>query len=182
MGNRGFSHIGLATHDLDRTRVFYENVLGFKPVVADQFKIAEGGRLRHLFLDVGHDQLLAFMQAEGVPRIPRDFDAGINRGLGVPSAFYHFAFEAGSPAVLAEKRDALRASGVKVTDIIDHGWAQSIYFEDPNGLQLEYCCMTRNLTDDDAVMQDRGTIGRGVLDIDDKALGDLPQARGLRRA
>lgn len=160
MGNRGFSHIGLATHDLDRTRAFYEDVLGFKPVVADRFRIAEGGHLRHIFLDVGHNQLLAFMQAVGVPRVPRDFDAGINRGLGVPAAFYHFAFEAGSPGVLAEKRDALRA----------------------NGLQLEYCCMTRDLTDDDAVMQDRGTIGRAVLDIDDEPLDALPEARGLRSA
>ena len=91
------------------------------------------------------------------PPIPQDFDAGINRGLGVPAAFYHFALEAGSPAVLAEKRDALRARGVKVTDIVDHGWAQSIYFKDPNGLQLEYSCMTRNLTADAAVMENHRT-------------------------
>ena len=30
----------------------------------------------------------------------RTYDAGINRGLGVPSVFYHFAFEAGSEAGL----------------------------------------------------------------------------------
>jgi hypothetical protein len=103
-----------------------------------------------------------------VPQIPHDFDAGINRGLGVPAAFYHFALEAGSPAVLAEKRDALRARGVKVTDIVDHGWAQSIYFKDPNGLQLEYSCMTRNLTADDAVMENRRTVRRANLDLDDQ--------------
>ena len=34
MSHRGFSHIGLSTLDLDKTRAFYEGVLGFKPVVA----------------------------------------------------------------------------------------------------------------------------------------------------
>ena len=33
MTHRGFSHIGLSTLDLDKTRAFYEGVLGFKPVV-----------------------------------------------------------------------------------------------------------------------------------------------------
>jgi catechol 2,3-dioxygenase-like lactoylglutathione lyase family enzyme len=34
MTHRGLSHIGLSTLDLDKTRAFYEGVLGFKPVVA----------------------------------------------------------------------------------------------------------------------------------------------------
>jgi catechol-2,3-dioxygenase len=47
--HRGFSHIGLSTLDLDKTREFYEGVLGFKPVVADTIRIKEGGHLRHMF-------------------------------------------------------------------------------------------------------------------------------------
>jgi catechol 2,3-dioxygenase-like lactoylglutathione lyase family enzyme len=105
MKHKGFSHIGLSTLDLDKTRKFYEGVLGFKPVVADTIKIAEGGHLRHLFFDIGRDQLIAFLEPNGVPDVPANYDAGINRGLGVPAGFYHFAFEAGSPAALAEKRD-----------------------------------------------------------------------------
>jgi len=96
MSNKGFSHIGLSTLDLDKTRAFYEDVLGFKPVVSDTLRIAEGGHLRHVFFDVGRDQLLAFMEANDMPGVPAQYDAGINRGLGVPAAFYHFAFEAGS--------------------------------------------------------------------------------------
>src|SRR5215813_2297592 len=109
VSHRGFSHIGLSTLDLDRTREFYEGVLGFKPVVADSIKIKEGGRIRHLFFDVGRDQLIAFMEPDGIPGLPTEYDAGINRGLGVPASFYHFAFEAGSDAALAQKRDELRA-------------------------------------------------------------------------
>jgi|SRR6516164_9348320 len=110
MTHRGFSHIGLSTLDLDKTREFYEGVLGFKPVVADTIKIEEGGYLRHLFFDVGRDQLIAFMEPNGVPDVPANYDAGINRGLGVPAGFYHFAFEADSPAALAATRCAPKAS------------------------------------------------------------------------
>jgi catechol 2,3-dioxygenase-like lactoylglutathione lyase family enzyme len=87
MTHRGFSHIGLSTLDLDKTREFYEGVLGLKPVVADTITIEEGGRLRHLFFDVGGDQLVAFLEPQDVPGVPTDYDAGINRGLGVPPAF-----------------------------------------------------------------------------------------------
>ena len=155
MSHKGFSHIGLSTLDLDKTRDFYENVLGFKPVRCDIITVKEGGRIRHIFFDTGRDQLLAFMEAQGVPGIPAHYDAGITGGLGVPSAFYHFAFEAGSDAALEEKRNELIARGVEVTEIVDHDWARSIYFKDPNGIQLEYCYFTRNLNANDARMQDR---------------------------
>jgi len=34
MSQRGSSHIGLSTLDLDKTREFYENILKFRPVGA----------------------------------------------------------------------------------------------------------------------------------------------------
>ena len=61
MTHRGFSHIGLSTLDLDKTRAFYEGVLGFRPVVADTITIEEGGHLRHMYFDVGGGQLIAFV-------------------------------------------------------------------------------------------------------------------------
>jgi catechol 2,3-dioxygenase-like lactoylglutathione lyase family enzyme len=156
MSHKGFSHIGLSTRDLDRTRDFYERVLGFKPVRSDIIKIPEGGQIRHIFFDTGRDQLIAFMEPQGVPGIPADYDAGINDGLGVPGSFYHFAFEAGSVAALEAKRQELLAKGVKVTDIVDHEWAKSIYFRDPNGISLEYCCLSRDIgTEDDVTLQVR---------------------------
>ena len=167
MSQRGFSHIGLSTLDLDRTREFYEHVLGFKPVRCDILKVKEGGQIRHIFFDTGRDQLMAFMEAREVPGIPAVYDAGINQGLGVPSVFYHFAFEAGSEAGLEEKRAELLAKGIDVTEVVDHDWAKSIYFKDPNGLQLEYCCYTRNLGEDDARMQDRFEMSIRRLGLED---------------
>jgi glyoxylase I family protein len=166
MANKGFSHIGLSTLDLDKTRDFYENVLGFRTVRFDAIEIEEGGQIRHLIMDTGRDQLIAFMEARGVPGIPPEFDAGINRGLGLPSAFYHFAFEAGSEAALEQKRQALIANGVAVTKVRDHDWAKSIYFKDPNGIQLEFCCFTRDLTDEDAQLQVRIKASVKALGLD----------------
>jgi catechol 2,3-dioxygenase-like lactoylglutathione lyase family enzyme len=180
MSNKGFSHIGLATRDLDNTVAFYEGVLGFKAVVADTLNIREGGRLRHIFFDVGRDQLLAFMEARDVPGVPEGYDAGINRGLGVPAVFYHFAFEAGSEAALAGKLVQLRAKGVEASDIVDHGWAKSIYFLDPNGLSLEYCCLTRDLRADDAVMQERGTIPLASLNFERAAVDEVSRVQSPR--
>jgi catechol 2,3-dioxygenase-like lactoylglutathione lyase family enzyme len=169
MAPRGFSHIGLSTLDLDRTRDFYEGVLGFKAVRCDILKVKEGGQIRHVFFDTGHDQLMAFMEASGVPGIPAEYDAGINRGLGVPGVFYHFAFEAGSEAGLTEKRRELLVKGIEVTEVVDHDWAKSIYFKDPNGIQLEFCCFTRNLNADDARMQHRAEISVRRLGLEDPA-------------
>ncbi len=124
-------------------------------------KVKEGGQIRHVFLDTGQGQLLAFMEPKGVEGIPSDYDAGINRGLGVPDGFYHFAFEAGSVPELEKKRTALLEKGIKVSEIVDHdGWCKSIYFKDPNNIQLEYCCMTRELTPEDAELQVRAEISR----------------------
>ena len=168
MSNKGFSHIGLSTLDLDKTRDFYENVLGFKAVRCDILKVKEGGRIRHVFFDTGQGQLIAFMEARGVAGVPSNYDAGITRGLGVPSVFYHFAFEAGSEAGLADKRKELLEKGVEVTEVVDHDWAKSIYFKDPNGLQLEYCCYSRALNADDARMQDRAEISARRLGLEDR--------------
>lgn len=167
MSHKGFSHLGLSTLDLDKTRDFYENILGFKPVRCDIIKVKEGGQIRHIFFDTGHDQLIAFMEAHGVPGVPVEYDAGINRGLGVPSAFYHFAFEAGTEAGLEAKRKELLAKGVEVTDVVDHDWAKSIYFKDPNGMQMEYCCLTRDFVANDAVMQDRFEVSVRGLGLED---------------
>ena len=72
MPNKGFSHIGLSTLDLDKTQDFYENGLGFKAVRCDIIKIKEAGRVRHMFFDLGHGQLIAFMEPRDVDVIPAD--------------------------------------------------------------------------------------------------------------
>ena len=59
-----FSHLGLSTLDMDRTRAFYEGVLGFEVVRADTMEVKEGGRIRHVFFDAGGGQLVAFLASD----------------------------------------------------------------------------------------------------------------------
>lgn len=151
--NQGIHHLGLTTHDMEATLDFYENILGFTTRVCDVLKPAAGGTIRHAFLDAGNGELVAFMESNDVPGIKGDFDTGINRGLGIPGGMVHFAFKAESPADLLDRRAHLQGKGVDVTDVVDHGWCQSIYFKDPNYLRLEYCCLTEQL--DEQHVEDR---------------------------
>ena len=74
---------------------------------------------------------------------------------------YHFAFKVADPAELASRRDALAKNGVEVRGIVDHGWCQSIYFHDPNHLQLEFCCLTATLAEEHRA----GRFTRGWTDL-----------------
>jgi catechol 2,3-dioxygenase-like lactoylglutathione lyase family enzyme len=148
--NRGFHHIGVATHDMESTLDFYENVLGFPAVVCELIEPKTGGAIRHAFFDVGEGELIAFMEANDVEGVAPDFDAGINRGLGTGSGMYHFAFKVADPTELAKKRAELLKKGLKVRGVVDHGWCQSIYFRDPNFLELEFCCLTADLGEEHA--------------------------------
>ena len=153
MPNKGVHHIGLATHDMDATLEFYEKVLGFQARVCEMPNSSVGGTIRHAFLDAGRGQMIAFMEPRNVPGVPEDFDAGINRGLGIHGGMIHFAFWCDDEDELAERQRELKDRGVEVTDVVDHGWCKSIYFRDPNHIQLEYCCYAGEL--DDSHVADR---------------------------
>ena len=145
--NRGLHHIGVATHDMESTLDFYENVLGFPAVVCEMIEPEGGGAIRHAFFDAGGGELFAFMEANDVEGVAPDFDAGINRGLGTGSGMYHFAFAVADEQELERKLADLEAKGIKVRGVVDHGWCKSIYFRDPNFLQLEFCCLSEELVE-----------------------------------
>lgn len=145
MANKGVHHLGLATHDMEATLEFYENVLGFETKVCDLLQPEGGGTIRHAFMDMGNDELIAFMECNDVPGIAPDFDPGMNKGLGIGGGVIHFAFRVDDEQELDAKREELADKGVKVTDVVDHGWCKSIYFKDPNAIQLEYCCLSGEL-------------------------------------
>lgn len=154
--NQGFNHVGLATNDIDATIAFYRDVLGFKVVRYDGIRIFEGGTIRHVFMDVGANQLISFMQPHDVPGVANPIEADINAGLGVPRAFYHFAFHCDSEVELQARRAQLLAAGIEVTDVFNHDWCKSIYFFDPvNGLGLEFTAYAREFTTNDAEFEQR---------------------------
>ena len=64
-------------------------------------------------------------------------------------------------------RKELLGKGIEVSEVVDHDWAKSIYFKDPNGMQLEYCCYTRDFIDEDAQMKERFEASVRALGLED---------------
>lgn len=137
----GIAHTELPTSDIEATRSFYEEILGFPAVVDTTGHIEEGGQLRHLFFRCGDGQLIAFMEAQGIDGL--DSPGDVAKAAGVPDPLLHIAFAAADLEALEARRAELADEGVKVSPLIDFGWCQSFYFKDPNGLMLEYCCVTK---------------------------------------
>jgi hypothetical protein len=104
----------------------------------------------------------------GVPDVPAKYDAGINRGLGVPAGFYHFAFEAGSAAAVTKKRDELRAKGVETTENRRPRMGAVDLFQ-RSQWDLARILLRRggNRPEGDAMMQRRLTVSRAALELTD---------------
>ena len=122
---KDLGHIVLYVSDLERSRAFYGDVLGFKEIAtafggrAAVYSSASG-RTHHelLLIDVGAD-------AEPIPQ---------GRRLGM----YHFGLKIGdSDDELRAALEELTAAGVTVVGTSDHGVTHSAYILDPDGTEIE---------------------------------------------
>ena len=59
--------------------------------------------------------------------------------MPIPQAaqFDHLALDLPDEDALLALRDRLKGANCEVTDIVDHGFLRSIYFNDPSGIALE---------------------------------------------
>jgi catechol 2,3-dioxygenase-like lactoylglutathione lyase family enzyme len=135
----GINHLALITPDMDATVRFYRDAMGLPLVGAignEQFK--------HYFFDIGNNNTLAFFEYPGVT------DTGGKKEGGVPGSgrqFDHLSFNLESEEALLELTERLRQHGVEVTEVVDHDFIRSIYFDDPSGIQLEASYWVRDLTE-----------------------------------
>jgi catechol 2,3-dioxygenase-like lactoylglutathione lyase family enzyme len=128
-------HIALACKDLYATHRFYQDLLGFPLVHAEMERAKDGGWMKHAFYDLGDGSCLAFFDLHGMGE-PQDFDTAISTGLGLPSWVNHVAVRS-DPERVAEVKARLAEAGVPVEMELDHGWCQSMYVTDPNGILVE---------------------------------------------
>jgi catechol 2,3-dioxygenase-like lactoylglutathione lyase family enzyme len=137
---QGIHHLAMATNDMEKTVRFYRDILGM-PLVATTGDRARG-RYRHYFFQLGPQQTIAFFEWPGMLE-------EFHKPAGMPARgrmqFDHVAFGVASVAELEKLRYALQDKGVEVTEVIDHGFCQSIYFTDPNGIALEASTWTEDI-------------------------------------
>ena len=119
----GIGHVLLRVLDLERSKKFYSDVLGFRVLEEDP---EHGGTFMALEGQSHAIDLFPIRDAEAARRQT----PGV-RGLG------HIAFRVDSEAALKDAHATLQKHGVEVTRSIDHVSQKSIYFNDPDGNTLE---------------------------------------------
>jgi glyoxylase I family protein len=143
-------HNAYVTRDQEKTRQFYEDVIGM-PLVATWCESDElFGKMRtycHTFYAMADGGALAFFQFEN-REDQEEF------GPTMPaSPFHHIALAVNAETQAAiEKRIA--AAGIKPPDtyVLEHGYCRSVYVADPNGLILEF---TLDHPEADQISRDR---------------------------
>lgn len=117
-------HIVLYVRDVNRSRAFYRDVLGWKEIPG----LPEGVPVAAFSSGRTHHELLLIQVGEGATPIP----AG--RRLGM----YHFGLKVGeSDEELRAALATLQEQNVKIVGANDHGVTHSLYIEDPDGNEIE---------------------------------------------
>ena len=115
-------HIVLYVRDLERSRHFYRDILGWS-------EVAELGGMGAMFSSgrTHHELLLLEVGPTAAPVPP-------GRRLGL----YHFGLKIGqTDAELAAALDTLQREGVPIVGTADHTVTHSVYITDPDGNEIE---------------------------------------------
>jgi len=132
----GVHHAAYRCRDAEQTRWFYEDVLGLELEAAFVFDKVSGTEMEreymHLFFNLGDGSYIAFFDepdtATAVQFEQKDsFDQ-------------HMAFEIDSLDDLQRWKQRIKEARIKCAGPINHEFVHSIYFYDPNGIQMEITC------------------------------------------
>lgn len=160
----GVHHLALVCRDMARTVDFYTGVLGMPLVKTVELP---GGMGQHFFFDCGGGDCLAFFWFPGAPEGVPGISAPAARpdqgdATSAISSMNHVAFSV-APDKIDEYVGRLRAAGVDCTEVANHDdselgisdtlhsgvFVRSVYFQDPDGILLEFACWNRRLTESD---------------------------------
>lgn len=156
----GLNHVALVCRDMQRTVDFYTNVLGMELVKSFDLP---GGVGQHFFFSMGGRECLAFFwfteaagRQPGISNPRANFDPAIvfedpTALTSSHGSMNHFAFNVPAGKI-PEYRQKLMDKGVDVSPIMNHDnseiqasdevhegtWVSSIYFQDPDGIVLEF--------------------------------------------
>ena len=120
----GVHHLALICADPERTIRFYQEVVGFPLVELFENRDYEGSS--HFFFDIGNRNMLGFFDFPGLGLEP------VPEGLG---GVQHVAISV-TPEVFEAAKARLAEAGVEYRGP-DMGVKESIYFKDPDNIQVE---------------------------------------------
>ncbi|HVA74624.1 MAG TPA: VOC family protein [Acidimicrobiales bacterium] len=168
---RGVNHLALVCSDMNRTVHFYRDVLGMKLVKTIELPTGMG---QHFFFDCGNGDCLAFFWFPNAPEAVPGVTAPSARPdtgeiLSAVGSMNHVAFNVPLEAIdgYAER---LREAGIECSEVVNHDdsewgvskdmhpgvFVRSVYFQDPDGILLEFAAWTRTLSESDVAHDPAG--------------------------
>jgi catechol 2,3-dioxygenase-like lactoylglutathione lyase family enzyme len=126
----GFNHVATLTADLDRMVHFYQTV--FDAAVTFEMD-ARDDHPRMVILELGGGSAL------NITEQPADTIVGDRSRPGGRGPIDHYGIAVASRADLDNIRDRLTEATVDVGTIHQLGDAWSLFFRDPDGMELEVC-------------------------------------------
>lgn len=126
-------HAAYRCRDAEQTRWFYEDVLGLPLAAAMTFDQVSGTDVKcdymHLFFQLGDGSFIAFFDQPD-RATPESFTRKDSFDM-------HIALEADSYQDMIAWQKRINSQGKSCLGPIDHGFVQSVYMYDPNGIQVE---------------------------------------------
>lgn len=148
-------HNAFVVADQERTRAFYEDVLGL-PLMATWIEVSnnmKGEAYCHSFYGLADGGALAFFTFAN-PEIQKSVYGG-----GKPGNLYHHLALAATEQTQQRIQRRCEAAGVQ-TRIVEHGYCRSLYLTDPDGLILEF---TVDAPDIDAINAYQSRVARQAM-------------------
>jgi glyoxylase I family protein len=129
-------HTAYVTKDLEKTRAFYEDLLGFQLAATYCEKDELFGKERtycHCFFEMKDGSALAFFQ------FADDEDQALFGPAMPDTPFHHIAVHVDAEDQ-AELERRIEAAGIQPPDtyVLEHGYCRSVYVKDPNGMTVEF--------------------------------------------
>jgi len=126
----GFNHVATCTSDLDRTKQFYSDAFGAE--VAFEMD-AQPDHPRMAILELGGGAAL------NVFEVPAESIVGDRRAQGGRGPIDHYGLAVDSLETLESLKGRLVAAGAEIGEIQQLGSMWSLFFRDPDGMELEVC-------------------------------------------
>jgi catechol 2,3-dioxygenase-like lactoylglutathione lyase family enzyme len=128
----GFNHVATLTKDLDRLVRFYQDVFDAEIT----FQMDEwSDHPRMTIIDLGGGAALNIFE------VPEEEIIGDKTRQGHRGAIDHYGVAVDSLATLEKVRDRLVAAGAEIGEIQRLGSDWSLFFRDPDGMELEVCSL-----------------------------------------